>query len=114
MCGLIGVCLNVSSVAFLCVCVCWTVLYVPAYAHTRSRTSLPHRQWVLKTFKLWDNELKYVDTLVKSDIRMFIVLFVVSVMSIIKISKNCYCFQFYYCFCCCYCVGCSSECYYYG
>lgn len=28
-----------------------------------------HRQWVLKEFNLWDDELDYVDTLLEDDVR---------------------------------------------
>ena len=33
-----------------------------------------HRQWVVKEFGLWQNELEYVDTLLGADIRLGMVL----------------------------------------
>lgn len=34
-------------------------------ADSKNYHAWAHRQWVLQTFKLWENELSYVDSLIK-------------------------------------------------
>ncbi|CAE1317795.1 FNTA [Acanthosepion pharaonis] len=62
------VCIYLSM--YVCMYLCMYVsIYLSIYVYAKNYHAWQHRQWVLKTYSLWDKELNYVDKLLSLDLR---------------------------------------------